>query len=155
MQRHAWSRLNRQQLGTYAEYFVKMELTMYGFEVYGTEVDDRGIDFIARWPGDAFIEIQVKSLRATGYVFMPKDKFTPRPSLYLAFVRFEEGRGPDLYLIPSMEWPEQAKAGGLFADRSYEGLQSAPEWGLNISRKHLPDLARYGFDTAITKLCKH
>jgi len=48
MQQYIWSILNKQQVGAYAEYFVKMELTMYGFQVYGTEVDDRGIDFVAR-----------------------------------------------------------------------------------------------------------
>lgn len=47
MQRHIWSKLNKQQVGAFTEYIVKMELTMYGFQVYGTEVDDRGIDFIA------------------------------------------------------------------------------------------------------------
>ena len=48
MQRYNWSRLSKQQVGAYTEYFVKMELTMFGFQVYSAEVDDRGIDFIAR-----------------------------------------------------------------------------------------------------------
>ncbi len=74
MQRYNWSRLNRQQVGAYTEYFVKMELTMYGFQVYSTEVDDRGIDFVARYEEGPFIEVQVKSLRSAGYVFMQKDK---------------------------------------------------------------------------------
>ena len=34
MQRYDWDRLNKLQVGAYAEYFVKMELTMYGFQVY-------------------------------------------------------------------------------------------------------------------------
>ena len=42
MPRYNWKPLNNQQVGSYVEYFVKMELTMYGFEVYTTEVDDRG-----------------------------------------------------------------------------------------------------------------
>jgi hypothetical protein len=41
MQRYKWSHLNKQQVGAYTEYFVKMELTMFGFQVYSTEVDDR------------------------------------------------------------------------------------------------------------------
>ena len=52
MQRYDWDRLNKQQVGAYAEYFVKMELTMYGFQVYATEIDDRGIDFIAHFEID-------------------------------------------------------------------------------------------------------
>lgn len=51
MQKYIWSRLNNQQVGMYTVYFVKMELTMYGFQVYQTEVDDRGIDFVARYGG--------------------------------------------------------------------------------------------------------
>lgn len=47
--RYNWKKLNRQQAGNFSEYFVKMEMTMYGFQVYSTEVDDRGIDFIARY----------------------------------------------------------------------------------------------------------
>lgn len=56
--------MNKQQVGAFTEYFVKMELTMYGFQVYGTEVDDRGIDFVARYEHGRFIEVQVKSLRS-------------------------------------------------------------------------------------------
>ena len=37
-------RLNRMQKGTFGEYFAKMEFAMFGFEVYTSEVDDRGID---------------------------------------------------------------------------------------------------------------
>jgi hypothetical protein len=68
MNRYIWSRLNTQQVGSYAEYFVKMELTMYGFQD-STEVDDRGIDSVARREGRPFIEVHVKSLRDFGYVF--------------------------------------------------------------------------------------
>ena len=78
MARYTWSALNKQQTGAYAEYFVKMELTMCGFQVYTTEVDDRGIDFVARHETGRFIEVQVKSLRNNGYVFMQKTKFNPR-----------------------------------------------------------------------------
>jgi hypothetical protein len=70
MPRYIWSRLNKQQVGAFTEYFVKMEMTMYGFQVYGTEVDDRGIDFVARFEQKPFIEVQVKSLRSTGYVLI-------------------------------------------------------------------------------------
>ncbi len=36
-----WGGLTKQRVGAYAEYFVKMELTRYGFQVYGTEVGVR------------------------------------------------------------------------------------------------------------------
>jgi hypothetical protein len=59
MNLYQWSTLNKQQVGAYCEYFVKMEMTMHGFQVYTTEVDDRGIDFVCRHGKGPFIEIQV------------------------------------------------------------------------------------------------
>jgi hypothetical protein len=55
--RYSWNALNRQQIGAFAEYFVKMELTMLGFQVYSTEVDDRGIDFVVRYEKGPFLSI--------------------------------------------------------------------------------------------------
>jgi hypothetical protein len=34
-----------------------MELTLYGFQVFQPKVDDRGIDFVARYERGPFIEI--------------------------------------------------------------------------------------------------
>jgi len=82
--RYSWKNLNRQQVGACSEYFVKMEMTMHGFQVYSIEVDDRGIDFIARFENGPFLSIQVKSIREKGYVFMQKEKFELSPNLYLA-----------------------------------------------------------------------
>ena len=149
MARYTWSALNKQQTGAYAEYFVKMELTMCGFQVYTTEVDDRGIDFVARHETGRFIEVQVKSLRNNGYVFMQKTKFNPRVELYVAFVLLHDRQAPELYLIPSTEW---RKPTGPFVERDYKGRKSAPEYGLNISTKNLPALAPYLFERAIQRL---
>jgi hypothetical protein len=146
MQRYAWSRLNKQQVGAYAEYFVKMELTMYGFQVYRTEVDDRGIDFIARYQDGPFIEVQVKSVRSIGYVFMQKEKFKLRQGLYLALGFLFEGQPPDLYLIPSLVWE---KPDALFVSRDYE----KPEWGVNLSKKNMSTLEPYRFERAISEIC--
>jgi hypothetical protein len=48
MERYEWNRLSPLQVGRYAEYLVKMEFTLYGFDVYTAEVDDKGIDFVVR-----------------------------------------------------------------------------------------------------------
>jgi hypothetical protein len=75
MGRYTWSRLNKGQVGRFAEYFVKTEFALYGFEVFTAEVDDRGIDFIVRHGSSGFYEVQVKSARETNYVFMQKSIF--------------------------------------------------------------------------------
>lgn len=122
---------------------------MYGFQVYGTEVDDRGIDFVARHETGPFIEIQVKSLRAAGYVFMRKDKFLLREELYLALALLSDGVEPKLYLIPSLTC---TKDNGIFVNQDYDGKKSKPEWGINVSKKHLPALEMYAFEHSVERL---
>lgn len=148
LNRYDWKRLNRLQLGKYAEYFVKMEFTLFGFEVYSAEVDDRGIDFVVRRDGRYF-DVQVKSARGFNYIFLSKSKFRPRDGLVAAVVHFVEGQLPELFLIPSRAWE---CPNSLLVDRNYEGLKSEPEWGLNVSHKNLGLLKRYRFDKVIETL---
>ncbi|WP_226036128.1 DUF4365 domain-containing protein [Aquibacillus saliphilus] len=113
-----------------------MEFASYGLEVYTTEVDDHGIDFIVKDKKGHFSQIQVKSLRGTGYVFVPKTKFDiSNKNLYVVLLIFEPGKMPYVFLIPSEAWkvPNQ-----VFVDRNYgkPGQKSTPEYGINISRKN-------------------
>lgn len=150
MPKYEWDKLNNLQVGAYAEYVVKMELAMHGFEVYSSDVDDHGMDLIARVGGNSFIEVQVKSIRnQTGYVFMRKTKFELKENIYLAFVHFIEGQPPTLYLIPSIRWQTPDK---IFSDRDYEGKKSEPEWGLSISPKNMVEIKKYDFEKTILKI---
>jgi hypothetical protein len=149
MTEYIWSKLNSHQLGRYAEYFVKMEFTVYGFDVYSTEVDDRGIDFVIRKEPGTYFDIQVKSVRDLNYIFMRKDKFQLRSNLFVAIVLFTEGELPKVYLIPSDEWK---KPNELLVDRKYEGKKSPPEWGLNLSKKNMSILEKYNFEKQVMKL---
>jgi hypothetical protein len=149
MSRYVWSHLNNQQVGAYTEYFVKMELTMWGFQVYETEVDDRGVDFVARYKEGPFFEIQVKALRKPGYVFMQKSKFRLLKESYLAFGLLLDRRPPRLYLIPATTWLEP---NAVFCGRDYEGLKSLPEWGINASAKNIPALGAYSFSRTAKRL---
>ena len=94
MKKYEWSHLNRLQLGKYAEYFVKMEFTRLGVDIYGAEVDDRGIDFIARTQDGRHYDVQVKSVHKSEYIFMCKSNFALRDNLLLAVVMFREGEEP-------------------------------------------------------------
>ena len=127
-----WSKLSPLQLGRYAEYYAKMEFASYGFEVYTSEVDDHGVDFIAKNPhNNQFYEVQVKSIRNTGYVFVQKDKI-------------------EMFIIPATTW---ATAKEPFVSRDYdkEGQKSKPEWGINLSKKNLPKLEAYASDDFFSK----
>ena len=56
-----WDKLNQRQLGQYGEYYAKMEFASYGYDVYTSEVDDHGVDFVARdIVTGTFYEVQVK-----------------------------------------------------------------------------------------------
>ena len=151
--RYDWSQLNRIQLGRDAEYFAKMEFTMFGYDVYTGEVDDKGIDFVVRKHSDTggtrYYDIQVKSTLGLNYVFMQKSKFRLNDGLYLALVLFTLGQSPEIYLIPSTRWQETDK---LFKYYPYEGLKSAPEYGLNLSKTKLALLEEFRFDTILPTL---
>ena len=152
MGRYSWSRLNTHQVGRYAEYFVKMEFALYGFEIYTAEVDDRGIEFVARHGYSGFCEIQVKSVRKSNYIFMPKSKFPLRPDRLLALVLLKEEQPPDLYVIPATAWKSPNR---LLVSRDYEGLKSKAEWGIQLSAHSRPLLLNYRLDSAIASLRMH
>ena len=149
MERHSWARLNHLQLGRYAEYFVKMEFTLFGYDVYTSEVDDQGIDFVVRRHGGRYYDVQVKSIRGLNYIFFPKEKFDLRDNLLAAVVLFAEGEPPQLYLIPARTWMQP---NALFVSRDYEGKKSKPEFGLNLSQRNLPLLAGFAFETTVESL---
>ncbi len=140
-----WSRLSKLQIGRYSEYFVKMEFTLHGFDVYSSEVDDKGIDFVVRKHPDKYYDVQVKSarmLKSGNYIFMRKDKFQPCSNILAAIVLFFNECTPYVYLIPSQAW---LTPDSLFCDRDYEGRKSKPEWGLNICKKNMRLLEPYSF----------
>ena len=138
-----WSELSHLQLGRYAEYYAKMEFASYGYDVYTSEVDDHGVDFVARNPDDGqYYEIQVKAVRNLDYVYIRKDKMVLSPTRLVYLLLFSNGALPDCYVIPSQVWNSP---NALFVDRNYDklGQKSAPEWGINLSKRNLPLLEPY------------
>lgn len=152
-ERHQWSRLTHLQVGRYAEYFVKMQFVLFGFDVYTAEVDDRGIDFVLRQEPDRYWDVQVKSVRKGGYVFFPKAKTRIRPTLLVTVVIFRDGEEPELFLIPSTAWEMPGdELRTVLVTREYEGLKSPPEYGINLSKKGIAALAGFRFDAVCARL---
>ncbi len=141
-----WSHLNHLQVGRYAEYFVKMQFVLQGFDVYAAEVDDRGIDFVLRQEPDRYWDVQVKSIRNTGYGFFRKAKFRIRPNLLAALAVFREAPEPDLFLIPATAW---LQPNDVLVDRDYADGRSAPEYGINLSQKGIKALEAFRFAAAM------
>jgi hypothetical protein len=152
-ERHNWSRLNRLQLGKYAEYLAKMEFILHGCDVFTSEVDDHGIDFVVRTCAGRHYDVQVKSYRpaANKYVYLEKSKFPISPQSLLALVQFVDGEPATLFLVPSCV---EGTPNPILESRDYgEGKKSAPEWGLTLSKKKLAALADgCGFGAVISGL---
>lgn len=148
-----WSRktLTPQKLGTFCEYYAKMILASYGASVYTSEVDDHGIDFVLETPKGRFKKIQVKSVRleTTKYVYMEARKFPiDDPDLYLFLLILKDGKHPEAYLIPAAEW-KSGQGEGMFV---HHGQYKVPEYGLNLSDKHLEALQIYRVKEQIEKI---
>jgi hypothetical protein len=142
MRKYQWSKLSSLQLGRYAEYLAKMEFTAFGFDVFTSEVDDKGIDFVVRKSEIQYYDVQVKSSRNMSYIFFPKHKFQLRPNLLAIVVLFDDDKPADIFILPSEVW---RKPTSLFVSRDFKGV-SKPEWGLNLSRKNLVELETYRFE---------
>lgn len=139
-----WSKLNHLQLGRYAEYYAKMEFASYGFEVYTSEVDDHGVDFVVKAPKEnIFYEVQVKSVRDYGYGFMAKSKMPElTENRLVCYMHFVDGKLPDVFVIPATAWLNPS---AVLVDRKYDkpGQKSDPEWGINISKKNYDLISEY------------
>lgn len=79
-----------------------MEFTKLGFDVYTSEVNDKGIDFVVcTTKPRRHHDVQVKSVRGFNYIFFRKEYFDPRDDLFAAVVMLFDGKPPELYLIPT------------------------------------------------------
>ncbi len=142
-----WSKLNHLQLGRYAEYYAKMEFASYGLDVYTSEVDDHGIDFVAKTKNGSYLELHVKAVRQNNYTFMRKDKWNiDDNNTYLILMLFVDYKMPDVYMIPATAWKTPD---ALLSDKNYVGLKSKPEYGVNISKKNIPLLERFNLEKTI------
>lgn len=143
MPRTKWSKLSSMQLGKYAEYYAKMEFSSYGYDVYTSEVDDHGVDFVAKdTNAGIFYEVQVKGLYKGSYVVLPKDKLIIDDRHLVCFLHFVEDSLPNIYVIPASVWKTP---NAVFVDRNYDkpGQKSKPEWGINLSKKNMVLLEPY------------
>lgn len=142
-----WSKLTGLQLGRYAEYYAKMELTSYGFDVYTSEVDDHGVDFVAKAPNTStFYEVQVKSVRDYNYTSIQKNKMPELiGSRLVCYMHFVDGKLPDVFIIPAKAW---AEPNAVLVNREY----TKAEWGVNISRKNYHLLDKYKIEVQLPNI---
>lgn len=145
-----WSRkdLTAQAVGTFCEYFAKMVLLSYGVDVYTPERDDHGIDFVAEGR-KGFLKFQVKGIRPSSqYVFMRKEYFNVEDdAMFLILILLVDGEEPDMYIIPASAWRQESQ---VFVSHDYEGKKSKPEYGVNVSKKNMLELAEYRLENMLS-----
>ena len=146
MPKKIWSELTPLQLGKYAEYYAKMEFTSYGYDVYSSEIDDHGVDFVIKNGAGSFYEVQVKSVLKGRYVYIPKDKITLDDNHLVCLLLFTDGKLPDVYIFSATVW---LSPNAVFVDRNYgkPRQKSKPEYGIYISKKTLLLLEPYREET--------
>lgn len=149
-----WSRetLTGQKLGTFCEYYAKMTLASYGLSIYTSEVDDHGIDFVSESKDGRFLKFQVKSIRTdrSGYVFMKERHFPIDDNgLYLFLILLEDNEHPKTFIIPASAW--RSRQGKVFV---YREKYKEPEYGINVSRRNMPEIEKFRLENMIDVLLK-
>ena len=146
---YTWDHLDKIQLFKYAGYFVKMELTRYGLDIYQPETDSNGVDFSAKTSSSRHFDFQIRTVKNFNYIAFPKDNLILRENLIVAIVIFVENEEPRLFFIPSTTWE---KPGQFFVSRDNGNGQDKPEWGLNLSNEYNKLLAPYSPEIIINTL---
>jgi len=137
MQLHDLSQLSKGQVGRLGEYWAKVQLTLCGLDVYTSEVDDKGIDFVVCTAQGIYVAVQVKSIRKPGWVYFRKEHFVPGPQLWTMVNLFFKGQDPTTLLIPSVTWLQPT------APFAVKEFTAGIEYGINVSKKALPTLAEF------------
>ena len=140
-----WDDLSSQQLGRYGEYYAMMEFTSYGLEVYRSEVDDHGVDFIAKNKSGKIYEVQVKSVRNNSYTFIRNNKIELDDNHLVFYIRFNDGELPDCYVFPATVWNNPNE---VFKSRDY----SKPEYGINMCKRNLELIQKYRLEQYLNQI---
>lgn len=60
---------SRSKFGAYGEYYAKTKFASYGYDVFTSEVDDHGIDFVVKGK-KGYFAIQVKSAQVVRDMYL-------------------------------------------------------------------------------------
>lgn len=151
---YKWSALGRLQRGRFGEHFAKMEFAMHGFEIYTADVDDRGIDFVARRDGGEFLEIQVKTVSDYNLQFVNESKFKRTDRFVVCLVRLQEGTAPQVYAFRGTDWPNQEGRidNGLLGYNRYEGKSSNAAYEIHLAKSRDELLQDYSLTALIDRM---
>lgn len=147
-----WSKLSNTQMETFGRYFAKMEFESFGFEVYSSEKNEKGIDFIARRDDGFVYEVQTKTILYSSEQCRKSAVYSldiANLNMHINLLLFKNGKMPDSFLIPAMAWKFP---NDLFSNRITDGNKFSTGYVLNISKRSLPILENYKFGNMLESL---
>ncbi len=149
--RFLWSRLTPQTLAQYAEHWAKMRFIECGLDAYSAGPNDRAIDCLIRYAPGRCLEVCVKASRGRNRVSIEKalvgsspDRVAARlrQAFCVAFFLFEDGREPEMYLIPGDAWLEPNPC---LVDNNDPEDESGPRFEINPAENYESILSKYSF----------
>lgn len=140
--------LNTIQKGSFGEAFARMAFTLERFEVYSSEYDDRGIDFVARSPSGIFYVVQVKTTDPKSNPFIFQSKFQRESNFIFAAVRINNRCLPELYVARGTDWEEH----GGFLHFNPSGGKSGPYYEMRFATKHASERLHFEFSRYVKAL---
>jgi hypothetical protein len=144
--------LNNIQKGSFGVAYSKMAFTLEGFEVYNSEYDDRGVDFVIQSKSSQFFLVQVKStIDDNANPFIKKNKFQVSENFVFCVVRIIDGKEPILYIARGSDWKEKSKKCDCL-HYNQKGGESGPYYEIRFASKYKNQLKNFEFQTYIKKL---
>ncbi len=144
-----WSSLSRLQRGNFAETFAKISFMMEQYEVFSTDVDEKGVDFVAKSLDGKYYEVQVKSVIDRNYTFVVEDKFFEE--LLICLILFEDNTFPKIYLFKKKDWNDENYS--LLRLNKFDNA-TQKEYGFHLSKKYDAILEQFKFSEYFNELRK-
>jgi len=125
-----------------------MAFTLEGFEVYNSEYDDRGVDFVVRNNSSNFFLVQVKATDNTVNPFIRESKFDAGRDFLFCAVRMVEERPLTLYLARGSDWFAEYDCLHINAD----GGALGPYYEMRFASKYNNELTQFEFANYVERI---
>lgn len=149
-----WTELDKFYLDKYAKSYVMMEFISLNYEIYESKSENYKADFIAKREDGLLIAIKVKSVVGLNFIQIRQNGRVIKvanPGVYQILCMFEDGRLPDLFLIPCIAWKFPNE---LICVDGYNCSEKKLEYRLNLTKKNMQILNKYKFDEIVCNLYK-
>ena len=125
-----------------------MAFTLEGFEVYRTEYDDRGIDFVIRNEERKYFSVQVKAVGESANPFVYADKFETTSDFLFCAVHLVEGKTPEIFLARGTDWNEEKE----FLHFNPGGGKAGAYFEMRFAEKYAKSSERHRFENYVHAL---